>query len=43
VSPFAIVAHQYTSKGRVPGWRKDIDRNFTPDLTTLIHVPTTHV
>jgi lysozyme len=38
-SPFAVVAHQYTSKGRVPGWSKGVDRNYTPDLTALVHQP----
>jgi len=42
-SLFAIVAHQYTSKGRVPGWTKRVDRNFTPNLTALLHHPAVHV
>jgi len=38
-SPFAIVAHQYTSKGRVPGWSKAVDRNYAANLTALLHQP----
>jgi lysozyme len=34
---FPLVAHQYTSKGKVVGWNKPLDRNFTTNLAALLH------
>jgi lysozyme len=36
---FPVVAHQYTSKGKVSGWNKPLDRNFAPNLELLLHQP----